>query len=412
MKILIVSQFFYPETGAASNRVYELGRMFAGKGHSLSVLTTFPNYPKGKLFDGYEKSSFHHEEIEGIKVYRVPSFISKYTSALSRARSYLSFTLNAIRNFKRIEKADIVIGTSGPVFVMFTAYFISKRLGIPCVLEVRDIQSKALRATGLIGKAIPINIISSIEKYFLGRADMIVVVTKKYKLEIMEALKKEEQRVEVIANGMDFSRKPIKPSNGGLTDLYKRIKKKKSEGLQVISYFGNMGVTQRVGELFQKFTKQKNDEFIFLIFGNGAEEGIISSLSDENSNLLYHESIPEEELMLFYGLSDFNIVKILDHPELSSMVPLKLYTIMGHGNVPVFIGPEGEAAEIIGKVESGLCFRDDEIDSILPFCASMDKDKKYMLKSKFLEFTRTNFNREDQAERYLEVLLKCLPDVR
>jgi len=169
-------------------------------------------------------------------------------------------------------------------------------------------------------------------------------------------------------------------------------------------------VTQGVGELFQKFTKQKNDEFLFLIFGNGAEEGIISSLSDKNSNLFYHESIPEEELMLFYGLSDFNIVKILDHPELSSMVPLKLYTIMGHGNIPVFIGPEGEAAGIISRVYSGLCFRDDEIDLILPFCASMDKDKKYILKSKFLEFTRKNFDREDQAERYLEVLLKCLHD--
>ena len=408
MKILIISQFFYPEIGAAANRAYELGRMFIRKGHSLSVLTTFPNYPKGKLFDGYIQSSFYHEEIEGMHVYRVPSVISKYTSSFSRAKSYLSFTLNAIRNFKRIEDADIVIGTSGPVFVMFTAYFISKRLGIPCVLEVRDIQSKALRATGLTGKAIPINIISSIEKYFLGRADMIVAVTKKYKLEIMESLKREGQRFEVIANGMDFSRKLIKPSNGGLSDLHESIKKKKSEGLQVISYFGNLGVTQGVGELFQKFTKQRNDEFLFLIFGNGAEEGIISSLSDKNSNLFYHESIPEEELMLFYGLSDFNIVKILDHPELSSMVPLKLYTIMGHGNIPVFIGPEGEAAEIIGKVESGLCFRDDEIDSILPFCASMDKDKKYILKSKFLEFTRKNFDREVQAERYLKALSRCL----
>jgi glycosyltransferase involved in cell wall biosynthesis len=408
MKILIISQFFYPETGAAPNRIYELGRLFVRSGHRLSVLTTFPNYPKGELFKGYQQSRLFQEVIEGINVYRVPSSISKYSSVLQRTKSYISFAFNAIKNIDRVEKTDIVIGTSGPVFVLAAAYFFSMRWRVPFVADVRDIQSKVLHASGLITGTVLQKLISFTEKFFLQRAKLIIPVTKAYKRELTNILKADKKRFEVIENGMDFNRTGISRTTNGLIAVENRLRQQKERGGRVIAYFGNLGISQRISEVCREFEQNRNDGLILCVIGNGVEEGIVSKIARQNRNIMYHESVPEEELSLIYTFSDFNIVKIVDHEDFSATVPSKLYTIMGHGNIPVFIGPEGETKEIISSVDSKFCFRSDNMSSLFPFCSSLDDTEIDRMKKRFYEYAKSHFDREKQAIRYLSALSTCL----
>lgn len=408
MDIFFISQYFHPEIGAAANRGFELCRYFVRAGHKVSVLTTFPSYPKGKLFDSYAVQDLYEEDIAGIHIYRVPSFISKYASVKTRAKTYLSFIFNAMKTYGKIEKADIVIGTSGPVFVMIPAYFYAKKWNIPCVMEVRDIQSKALKATRFNKGALFQNIISLIENSFLKKADLIIPVTHRYRDEIITSLKIDEKRFLVIENGMDFN-KGLEPLlSEECLQIHKKIKQKKAEGLTVISYFGNLGVSQRISDLCSEFLKSSSNGQLFLVFGNGPEEGLIQTLAKKNVNLIYHESVPEEEIRTFYGLSDFCIVKLIDHPDFAATVPSKLYRIIGNAAIPIFIGPEGEASDIISKIDGNLCFRDDTMSKIFPLCNSISEEKRNFLKKQFFQFARTNFDRESQATLYLGALAGCL----
>jgi glycosyltransferase involved in cell wall biosynthesis len=408
MKIFIISQFFYPETGAAANRVYELGKSFVKNGHDFSVLTTFPNYPKGELFAGYKKSTFFCENIDGMKVFRVPSFISKYSSSFSRARIYISFAINALRNINNTAKADIIIGTSGPVFVLIAAYYFSKTWHVPFVVEVRDLQFKALKATGWVGGLLIQKIVAFLELYFLKKADLIVPVTYSYEAEIKKFLTSHETRFAVIENGMDFSRLPVSEVSGKVRALSDTLRNRKSQGITVLSYFGVLGLSQKIEELCKAFVKKRRDGLLLLIVGNGTEEISIRDIAETDEDIMYHESISEDELSVLYSLSDFNIVKIIDHPDFAATIPSKLYRIIGSRSIPIFIGPEGEAATLVRSINEKLSFRDHEIEEMFSLITSMPMEVKSYLKQKCYNLAQSKYNRNIQAQRYVHALSECL----
>src|SRR5437879_2362669 len=95
MRILYLSQYFPPEMGAPAARVYELSREWAALGHEVTVLTGFPNHPKGIIYPEYRGQFFRRERVDGIRVVRVPIYAAANKGLVRRSANYLSYALSA-----------------------------------------------------------------------------------------------------------------------------------------------------------------------------------------------------------------------------------------------------------------------------------------------------------------------------
>ena len=151
-KILFLTDNFPPETNAPATRTFEHAKIWVSRGCSVTVITCFPNFPTGKIYDGYKNSLFKNEIIEGIRVIRVWSYITPNSGVFKRTLDYISFGISSfIASF--FVRFDIIIGTSPQFFTAVSTYMISKFRFSPWIMEVRDIWPESIRAVGAIKDA-------------------------------------------------------------------------------------------------------------------------------------------------------------------------------------------------------------------------------------------------------------------
>ena len=133
MKILYISQYFYPEVCAPSNRAMANVKFLANKGHNVTVLTEMPNHPKGVIFTNYKHKLYIKEKLENFIVNRVWVFTSKKKNFITRMLFYISFMMSGlIHTLINWKKYDIVYTSSPPLFVA----------GIPIILKMLFPRSK------------------------------------------------------------------------------------------------------------------------------------------------------------------------------------------------------------------------------------------------------------------------------
>ena len=119
MKILFLSDNFPPESNAPAIRTYEHTREWVKAGHEVIVVTCAPNFPRGKVYEGYRNRLFQREEMDGISVVRVWTYIAANEGSLKRIIDYVSFMLSSVAACLFLRRPDVVIGTS-LVQILFT----------------------------------------------------------------------------------------------------------------------------------------------------------------------------------------------------------------------------------------------------------------------------------------------------
>jgi hypothetical protein len=117
MNIAYFSHYFSPEIGAPSARIHDLSRTWLEDGHSVDVVTCFPNHPEGKMYPGYKLNLYSHEKIDGINVHRNWSYITPNRGIIKKTLGHISFWLSSLLNTtKQLGNLDVVIGTSPTLF--------------------------------------------------------------------------------------------------------------------------------------------------------------------------------------------------------------------------------------------------------------------------------------------------------
>src|SRR5680860_563989 len=139
MKLLFLTDNFPPELNAPATRTYEHCREWVKEGMEVTVITCFPNFPKGKIFPGYKNKLYQIEEMEGIKVIRVWSFIAENKGMAKRFIDFISFAVSGFLAGLFQKDIDKIIITSPQFFVSFSGYLLSLLKRKPWVFEVRDL---------------------------------------------------------------------------------------------------------------------------------------------------------------------------------------------------------------------------------------------------------------------------------
>lgn len=404
MKILFLTDNFYPEVNAPANRTYEHCREWVKSGANVTVITCVPNFPKGEVFAGYKNKLYQTEYIDGIKVVRVWSYITANEGTVKRILDYISFAVMAFFT-SLFYKSDIIIATSPQFFTAIAGAFSSIFKRKPWMMEVRDIWPESIVAVGAIKNNRIIHFLEKIEKWLYHRANKIVVVTDSFKLDIIKKGLNED-KIEVIKNGVNLDKfTPIPKNKKILQDL----------GLDnkfVIAYFGTHGMAHKLDFILKSAVHVKDAEIHFLLIGDGAERENLCQLKNslKITNVTMLPSVPKDEIQDYISVIDVALVNLKKSDTFKSVIPSKIFENAAMGK-PILLGVEGESKQIVESYKAGLSFEPENIDDYISKLYQIKEDTQ---KGCFLEGCQKlaqEYDRTKLASNMLVIIDNTLKDI-
>ena len=398
MKIIYITQHFPPEIGAAQGRAYDMSSNLSQLGHDLHVLTTFPNSQP-------TKKVFKKEKVNDLTVYRSFRIRDTKTSTLRRLANYLSFMLSSCLSGLFVKKVDIVYATSPQLFQGVTGYFLSRIHKAKFVFEIRDLWVDFAELLGQFKNKKLLNLARKLENFLYNKADHIIVVTHGYKKRLID-LGIKEDKITVIPNG-------VNPSS--LNQLVRNhpnsVKQQYAiEDKFLVLYAGNIGAAQGLDTIISAAEQLKHDpSIVFMFIGEGVEKQTLMERARtlQLSNVIFIDSKKKEELANYYDAADIGIVSLKKHPLFEITIPSKVFDYMSM-SIPVLIGVDGEAREIVEKHHAGFYFEpENPTDFIHALKHAQSKpDELNEIKRNVKQELLQSFNRETQAKELSEALTR------
>ncbi|MEJ5207464.1 glycosyltransferase family 4 protein [Denitratimonas sp. CY0512] len=351
MKILFLSDNFPPEGNAPATRLYEHATRWVRAGHEVTVVTCAPNFPEGKLFSGYRNHWRRVEQIDGIRVVRVKTYITANEGFLKRTLDYMSFMLMGFVMGLFERRPDVVVATSPQFFCAIGGWALSVAKWRPFVFELRDLWPASIMAVGAMKKSLAIRLLEKIELFLYRRANAIVSVTESFREDLVSRGVPRE-KIHVVINGVDLDRYEPRSRDAELEREFGLA------GKFVAGYMGTHGMAHALPKVLEAAEQLLHREDIAFFFaGSGAERGRVEQIVTERGlhNVRLIARQPKEAMPALWSLCDVSIVPLRDNPVFATVIPSKIFESMGMG-VPILMSlPEGEATGIVRATGSGVC---------------------------------------------------------
>lgn len=401
MKILFLTDNFPPESNAPATRTYEHCTKWVSLGYDVTVITCFPNFPNGKVFEGYRNKLYSNENINGIKVIRVWSYITSNSGFTKRIFDYLSYGVSSFI-FGLFIKTDLIIATSPQFFTAVSAYFLSFFKNKKWIMEVRDLWPNSIVAVGSISSNSTIfKFLKFIEKRLYHHATKIVVVTDSFKKYLINQHNIEEDKIGVFKNGINL--KLIKRlSTNDVDNLRQKL------GLTdkiIISYIGTHGLAHALDFILSSIQKIKNSKIHFLFIGDGAEKKklIAFSKSLKVNNFTFLNSMPKQDVLNYISISDYSLVNLKKSDEFLNVIPSKIFENVALYK-PILLGVEGEAKQLIEYYDVGFSFEPENSESFINAIDNIQKIDFHKFKKNCNKMVQ-DFDRDMMAEKMINFII-------
>jgi glycosyltransferase involved in cell wall biosynthesis len=352
--ILFLSDNFPPEVNAPASRTFEHCREWVALGAKVTVVTCAPNFPRGRVFNGFKNRLWNSQDVDGIRVIRVWTFIAPNEGIILRTFDYITFMLSSILASFLVRKVDVVVGTSPQIFTVVAAWIVGKLKFVPWVFELRDIWPESIKAVGITKDFKVFQMLERLELFLYRQATCIIAVTNAFKLNLIHR-GIDDKKIEVITNGVDLTRfRPLKrdqvlSKSLGLDDSF------------VVGYIGTHGMAHALetvleaAKLIQDYDSKKSVAFLFLGDGSRRADLILKARELDLGNVLFLDLVSKEEVPRYWSLLDVAIIHLRKSDLFQSVIPSKLFECMGMG-VPVLHGVPGESAQIVLEDHIGEVF--------------------------------------------------------
>jgi len=217
MRILFITQWFHPEPNFIC---LPLAKELIKLGHKVQVLTGFPNYPDGKIYDGYRVKLLQRENVDGVSIVRVPLYPSHDISGIGRIANYVSFALSAAAIGPWVVKsADVAYVYHPPAMVYLPAFVIRLLRRIPLVYNIQDLWPDTLLATGMFNNRSGLKLVNTWCKFIYKSTDKIVVISPGFKRMLCNRGVSPD-KIEVVYNWCDDTViRPVEPDHKLLLEL-------------------------------------------------------------------------------------------------------------------------------------------------------------------------------------------------
>jgi glycosyltransferase involved in cell wall biosynthesis len=350
MHILFLSDNFPPEANAPATRLHEHAQRWVRAGHQVTVITGAPNFPEGKLFPGYRNRWRAVEQLDGIRVVRVKTYITANEGFLRRTLDYVSFMLSSFIAGLFEQRPDVIVATSPQFFCAVGGWALAAVRRLPFVFELRDLWPASIVAVGAMRKSFTIRMLERIELFLYRRARAIIPVTFSFKDDLIER-GIDGNKIHVVINGVDLDRYAPAPRDAELAvhyDLGDRF---------VVGYLGTHGLAHALDKVLEAAERLLDqDEIVFFFAGGGAERARVESIVEEKGlhNVRLIPRQPKEMMPRLWSLCDVTLIPLRDTPVFSTVIPSKLFEAMGMGIPVVMSVPIGEATRIVEVTGCGV----------------------------------------------------------
>ncbi|MGR5336213.1 glycosyltransferase family 4 protein [Vibrio gigantis] len=389
MHILFLTDNFPPEGNAPATRTYEHAIRWVKAGHKVTVITCAPNFPEGKVFDGFKNRWYQTHNLDGINVVRVKTFITANEGFVKRILDYMSFMVTGFIAGLVQKKPDVIVATSPQFFCACAGWALSAIRRKPFVFELRDIWPASITAVGAMKDSFAIRILERIEMFLYRRADSIVSVTHAFKKELIER-GVDGEKIEVVLNGVDLTKYgPSLSKDAGLAQQYGL------EGKFVAGYIGTHGMAHGLEYIVDVAERLQNNDDIRVVFAGGgaARQKVIDLVENKQlKNVVLIDRQPKEMMPKLWSLCDVSLVPLVNSDLFKTVIPSKIFECMGMGIPTIMSVPEGEATEIIRETGSGLVVESESVDQISAAILQLHEDKKL--------YQRIRYNSKEAAPKF------------
>jgi glycosyltransferase involved in cell wall biosynthesis len=401
MKILVVTQYFWPE----NFRINDLVLGLKEKGHYVEVLTGKPNYPTGKFFDGYTFFANRTEYWNGIKVNRAPLIPRGNSNGIKLMFNYLSFaTFATLRSFSLKGDFDkILVYEPSPITVGIPAIALKYRKKAKIYFWVQDIWPHSVTAAGGVSNKLVLSILNSLTKWIYKKSNKILIQSEAFR-KLIISQEVEENKIEFYPNSVE--------------EIFKVLPKKEEykslmpNGFNIL-FAGNIGEAQDFETIVEaaKIVATKEPLIKWVILGDGRkreylEDKIVEYNLERQIYLLGSYAL--EKMPNFYACADALLVSLKKDYIFSLTIPSKIQSYLACGK-PILASLDGEGARIIANAEAGFIANAQNPNSLAEQALklyNMPKEILLEMGQNGRKYFESNFERDLLVNRLEEIFAK------
>lgn len=403
VRILFLTDNYPPEVNAPASRTYEHIREWVKDGARVTVITCAPNFPRGKVFDGYRNKLYTTELADGVKIVRVWSYITANEGFAKRILDYISFGVMSFI-FGFFQKADIIVATSPQFFTAVSGRFLAFFRRKPWIMEVRDLWPESIKAVSAMNASGTVfKSLESLEMSLYRKAKKIIVVTDAFKEKIAERGILPE-KIKVIKNGVVLDQYKETPKNAELLDQLAL------NGKFVVGYLGTHGMAHKLDFIIECAAKITDPDMHFLFIGNGAEKnGIIDRAKSLGvMNCTFIDTVPKAQIGNYISITDVALVPLKRADTFKTVIPSKIFENAAMAK-PILLGVEGESQKIIETYHAGICFEPENEADFLEKLMKLKNDPLFYKECQSgCRILAKAFDRKGLAKQMLKEITECV----
>ncbi|MGH9785369.1 MAG: glycosyltransferase family 4 protein [Terriglobia bacterium] len=348
MHVLLVAQYFWPEQIGCCVWIHQLATDLARKGHRVTMLTAFPNYPEGKVFEGYQGRFFQRETVGGVEVIRTYIHATPDKSFWAKALCFGSFCVSSRLGGAFCSRPDVIFCVMPPLPLGQSALWIGWMKRAPVVLSIQDIYPDLAIRLGYLRNRLAVRFFQRMERSIYRRAASVRVIADSFRDNLMQKGVPRE-KIHVIPNWVDTS--SVQP--GPKRNAFRQEQARNGEFL--IVYSGGMGHNTCLAEVVEAARLLQGERFRFLLIGDGVYRSALEARAREYglSNVQFLPFQPMEKYTEVLAASDLQLVALNESAAQMSL-PSKALNIMASGRPVLALAlPESDLARLVVEANCG-----------------------------------------------------------
>lgn len=406
MNILLIHQYYLEENDSGGSRWNEITRMWAEKGHEITVLAGMMHGNGNQKSPEYKGKYFKKKQQGEIVVWRTHVSESYNSNFMGRLWGYFSFVFSALWAgiFKVEARYDMILVTSPPLFIGITAYLLSRIKRVPFVFEIRDLWPESAIDTGVVTNKFIIKLAYALEAFIYKKAKTINVLTPAFRKTLIEKKNVPPEKIIFIPNAADFNLSDHLLKNFD-ADAFR--KEQNWNGRFVITYVGAHGIANHLEQVLATADLLRDTNVLFVLIGQGMQKNFLKEMATEMKldNVSFLDPVAKTDVFKYIFASDMGTSVLKNVETFKTVYSNKTFDYMACKR-PILMAIDGISRELVEEAGAGIFV---EPENPVDFAAKVrlylaDPDRIRSEGESGYLFAKQNFDREVLAEKYIASL--------
>jgi colanic acid biosynthesis glycosyl transferase WcaI len=396
--ILMVTNYFEPDQGAASIILTRLARKLHGRGHQITVLTSLPNYPHGRILDGYRGKFAVVEERDGVRVIQTWLWATPSPKISRKFISQITFMLTAILRGLFLPRPDVLLVEGQPIFTQMAGVFLSAVMRRPYVLDIHDLWPDHMLSVGALTETHPVYRAARwlVNRNYRGAARIIALTP--YLEQVIRGYIPPTDKVSTVFSGVDLQR--FQPG----VDARAFREKHGLGDARVVAYIGTLGTAYDpliMLETAKRFADR--EDVLFVIMGTGTQQAVVRErlAKGDLPNVRWIDWVDYADIPQAWAATQIAFWALHNHPLHRGAIGTKMYEAMACG-VPVTVALEGVVADVLRDSGGGLSVPFGDVEGLSAAIRRLLDDPEFyqQCSAAARAYAEAHFDAEQAAARY------------